>query len=151
MGSLSSATYRDLFTAAPAVLGGLIAQWLLRWQLNVISLSEDEAVSLGVNLRRIRLIIIVATTVIAAVIVSVCGIISFVGLAAPHFARMVAGNDHRQLFSASVIAGGIFILLTDTICRCAGSSEIPLSILTAVVGAPVFAVLLRRAEGIRHD
>jgi iron complex transport system permease protein len=149
MGSLSSATYRDLFTAAPAVLAGVITLWFLRWRLNVISLSEDEAVSLGVNLRRVRFIIIIATTVIAAVIVSVCGIISFVGLAAPHFARMLVGNDHRQLFGASVITGGIFILLTDTICRCAASSEIPLSILTAVVGAPVFAFLLRRAEGLK--
>ena len=151
MGSLSAASFRDLFSAAPAVLAGIVSLWLARWQLNAISLSEDEALSLGVNLKRVRLLIIVATTVIAAAIVSVCGIISFVGLAAPHFARMLVGADHRRLFGASVILGGIFILIIDTACRSIASSEIPLSILTAVVGAPVFAVLLRRANGGWHD
>jgi iron complex transport system permease protein len=147
MGSLSSASYRDLFTASPAILAGIGALWFLRWQLNVISLNEDEALSLGVNLRKVRLIIIIATTVIAATIVSVCGIISFVGLAVPHFARMLVGSDHRRLFGCSIILGGIFVLIIDTVCRSAASSEIPLSILTAVIGAPVFAVLLRRAKG----
>lgn len=151
MGSLSAASFRDLRFAAPAVLAGLAALWLLRWQLNVISLSEDEAMSLGVNLKQVRLIIIVATTVIAGAIVSVCGIISFVGLAVPHFARMIVGNDHRRLLGASVILGGIFILIIDTACRSVASSEIPLSILTALVGAPVFAVLLRRTKGAWHD
>jgi iron complex transport system permease protein len=151
MGSLSAASFRDLGIAAPAVLAGLTALWLLRWQLNVISLSEDEALSLGVNLKQVRLIILGATTVIAGAVVSVCGIISFVGLAVPHFARMIVGSDHRRLLGASVILGGMFILIIDTLCRSAAPSEIPLSIVTALAGGPVFAVLLRRTKGAWHD
>ncbi|MDR0525877.1 MAG: iron ABC transporter permease [Spirochaetaceae bacterium] len=151
MGSLASASFRDVFSAGPAVLAGVIALWVIRWRLNVIALSEDEAVSLGIDIRRVRTLIVIATTLIAASIVSVCGIISFVGLAAPHFARMLVGSDHRRLLGTSVVLGGVFVLAVDTLCRTVGASEIPLSIVTAVVGAPVFAFLLRRSEGSLHD
>jgi iron complex transport system permease protein len=147
MGSLSSVTPRDLFTGGPAILAGVVILWVLRWQLNVISLREDEAISLGLNLKRLRLIIIVTTTVIAAVTVSVCGIISFVGLAVPHFARMLVGNDNRQVIPAGVFLGGLFVVLMDTAARSVSSAEIPLSILTAIIGAPFFGILLRRTGG----
>ncbi|MDR2259316.1 MAG: iron ABC transporter permease [Treponema sp.] len=147
MGSLSSVAVKDIFTAGPAILAGTLILWFLRWQLNVISLREDEAVSLGLNLKRLRRIIIVATTVIAAVTVSVCGIISFVGLAVPHFARMLVGNDNRQVIPASIFLGGVFVVLMDTAARCISSAEIPLSILTAIIGAPFFGILLRRTGG----
>jgi iron complex transport system permease protein len=151
MGSLSSVAVKDIFTAAPAILAGILILWFLRWQLNVISLREDEAVSLGLNLKRLRRIIIVATTVIAAVTVSVCGIISFVGLAVPHFARMLVGNDNRQVIPASIFLGGVFVVLMDTAARCISSAEIPLSILTAIIGAPFFGILLRRTGGSWND
>ena len=150
MGSLSRVTTHDVLAAAPPIVAGIAALWLLRWQLNVISLDEDEARSLGVNLRLARALIIIASTVIAAVTVSVCGIISFVGLAAPHFARMCVGSDHTRLLGASVLTGSIFLLAVDTLCRSAASAEIPLSIVTAVFGAPVFIILLRRTGGL-HD
>jgi iron complex transport system permease protein len=151
MGSLSSVAVKDLFTAAPAILAGIMILWVLRWHLNVISLREDEAVSLGLNLKRLRLIIIAATTVITAVTVSVCGIISFVGLAVPHFARMLVGNDNRQVVPASIFLGGVFVVLMDTAARSISSAEIPLSILTAVIGAPFFGILLRRTGGSWND
>jgi iron complex transport system permease protein len=151
MGSLSSGGPSDVLTGAPAILAGIVILWVLRWQLNVISLREDEAVSLGLNLKRLRLIIIITTTVITAVTVSVCGIISFVGLAAPHFARMLVGNDNRQVVPASIFIGGAFVVLMDTAARSISSAEIPLSILTAVVGAPFFGILLRKTGGSWND
>jgi iron complex transport system permease protein len=151
MGSLSSVAVRDVFTGGPAILAGILVLWFLRWQLNVMSLREDEAVSLGLNLKRLRRIIIVTTTVITAVTVSVCGIISFVGLAVPHFARMLVGNDNRQVVPASIFLGGVFVVLMDTAARCISSAEIPLSILTAIIGAPFFGILLRRTGGSWND
>jgi iron complex transport system permease protein len=151
MGSLSSVAVKDLVTAGPVILAGIITLWILRWHLNVISLREDEAVSLGLNLKRLRLIIIVATTVITAVTVSVCGIISFVGLAVPHFARMLVGTDNRQVVPASVFLGGVFVVLMDTAARSISSAEIPLSILTAIIGAPFFGILLRKTGGSWND
>ncbi|MDR0718162.1 MAG: iron ABC transporter permease [Treponema sp.] len=151
MGSLASATLKDIFTGGPAILAGIAVLWALRWQLNIVSLREDEAVSLGLNLKRLRRIIIVVTTVIAAVTVSICGIISFVGLAVPHFARMLVGNDNREVIPACVFLGGAFVVLMDTAARCVSQAEIPLSILTAIIGAPFFGILLRRTGGSWND
>jgi iron complex transport system permease protein len=151
MGSLSSVGIRDVFTGAPAILAGIVILWVLRWQLNVVSLREDEAVSLGLNLKRLRFIIIITTTVITAITVSVCGIISFVGLAVPHFARMLVGTDNRQVVPASVFLGGVFVVLMDTAARSISSAEIPLSILTAIIGAPFFGILLRKTGGSWND
>jgi iron complex transport system permease protein len=125
--------------------------WVLRWQLNVISLKDEEAVSVGLKVKLLRRLVVVATTVIAAAIVSVCGIISFVGLAVPHFVRMILGNDNRDLVPAGIILGGGFLIVIDTAARSISAAEIPLSILTAIVGAPVFGVLLRKTGGNWSD
>ena len=147
MGSLAGTSINDLMKGVPIICLAMFILWLLRWRLNVLSLREDEAVSLGINIPRTRLIIIVATTCIVAVSVSFCGVISFVGLAVPHFARMMVGNEHRQLLPASLLMGGIFLMIIDTMARSITASEIPLSILTALIGAPIFAALLRRTGG----
>jgi iron complex transport system permease protein len=151
MGSLVSVSQRDIFTGAPVILAGIAVLWALRWQLNVMSLREDEAVSLGINLKLVRVLVVAATTVIAASAVSLCGIISFVGLAVPHFARMLVGNDNRMLLPASVFLGGAFLVLIDTLARSVSSAEIPLSILTATIGAPFFGLLLRKTGGSWND
>lgn len=151
MGSLAGASKSDLCKAVPMIGAAVFALWLLRWRLNVLSLPEDEAVSLGINVKATRLFVIAATTVIVAASVSFCGVISFVGLAVPHFARMIVGNDHRVLLPASVLMGGIFLIIIDTLARSITAAEIPLSILTALIGAPVFALLLHRTGGGWND
>lgn len=151
MGSMAGTSWFDILKAAPFVVVSIAILWLLRWRLNVISLSEDEAISLGINIRQTRILIIITTTVIASVAVSFCGVIAFVGLAVPHLMRMLCGNDHRVLLTANFLGGGIFLLVIDTLARSATATEIPLSILTAVVGAPIFAILLHKTGGVWDD
>jgi len=147
MGSLSGASLVDLVRAVPPIAIAIFVLWLFRWRMNAISLSEEEAASLGVNLKRTRLVIIVATTVITAISVSMCGIISFVGLAVPHLTRMIVGNDHKKLLPMSIFVGASYMVIIDTCARSITASEIPLSILTALIGAPIFAVMLRKTGG----
>ena len=147
MGSMAGSSMSDVITALPLIGGATFVLWLFRWRLNVISLSEDEAKSLGINLKLTRLVVIIATTVIAASVVSMCGVISFVGLAVPHLTRMLVGNDHRQLLPMSIITGAAYMIIIDTCARSLTAAEIPLSILTALVGAPIFAIMLRKTGG----
>ncbi|SMP60635.1 iron complex transport system permease protein [Anoxynatronum buryatiense] len=151
MGSLGGTSLKDLRLGIPLIGVGILIIFAIRWHLNVLSLPEEEARSMGVNLKLLRGLIIIATTVITAVAVSLSGIIGFVGLVIPHFARMVVGHEHRVLVPVTILMGGIYLLLIDTIARSATAAEIPLSILTAIVGAPFFAVLLRRTGGGWHD
>jgi iron complex transport system permease protein len=151
MGSLSSVAVKDMYTGLPVIAVGIAVLWALSWQLNVISLKDEESVSLGLNVKFTRMLIIVATTLICAAVVSVCGIVSFVGLAVPHFVRMLLGNDNRDLVPAGVTLGGAFLIIIDTAARSISAAEIPLSILTAVIGAPVFGILLRETGGRWND
>jgi iron complex transport system permease protein len=147
MGSLAGISQKDVLRGAPVLLAAIALLWLLRWRLNVVSLREDEAVSMGINIRQTRGLILIATTVIAAVTVSFCGIISFVGLAVPHFTRMITGNDHKYLLPASILIGGAFMVIIDTAARSVTAAEIPLSVLTATIGGPIFIILLRKTRG----
>jgi len=151
MGSLAGASMSDVLKAVPIMAAAMFALWLIRWRLNVLSLREDEAASLGVNVKSTRLFVIIATTVIVAISVSFCGVISFVGLAVPHLARMIVGNDHKRLLPACILMGGIFLVVIDTTARSLTASEIPLSILTALIGAPIFAILLHKTGGGWND
>ena len=148
MGSLSGCTRADLLRGLPPLAAGMIALWLCRWKLNAMTLSEDEAQSLGINVKRVRLFVITASALITASVVSMCGLIGWVGLLIPHAARMLYGNDNRRVIPASMVLGALFMLVIDTIARSAAASEIPASILTAVIGAPFFIFLLRRTGGI---
>lgn len=147
MGSMTGTSMQDVWQAAGLIGVAIIILFFLRWRLNVISLSEEEAISLGINLKLTRLIVIVATTMIAAASVSMCGVIAFVGLAVPHLTRMIVGNDHRRLLPMSILTGGIYMIVIDTAARSLTAAEIPLSILTALIGAPVFMVMLRKTGG----
>lgn len=149
MGSFSSVTRRSLLTAAPMILIGISILILLRFRLNMLSLSEEEARSLGVNLPAIRGLVIASAAAVTAAVVAVCGVIGWVGLLVPHIARMLLGNDNRRCLPACLVLGGLFLLVTDTVARCATAAEIPVSILTSVIGAPVFIGLLRKTGGIR--
>lgn len=151
MGSLAGASANDLYLGIPLIGLGIFILWMIRWHLNVLSLSEEEARAMGVNLHLLRIIIILCTTLITAVSVSLSGIIGFVGLVVPHFARMMVGHEHRLLVPSAILMGGIYLLIIDTLARTMTAAEIPLSILTAMIGAPVFAWLLRRTGGRWHD
>ena len=149
MGSLSATNFQTLVLGAPFIIAGTAMIFALRWRLNVLSLNEDEAHTLGVNVKLLRLLVILASTMITASVVSMCGLIGWVGLLIPHISRMIFGNDNRRVIPASIALGAIFMLVIDTIARTATASEIPVSILTAVIGAPVFIILLRKTGGIR--
>lgn len=147
MGSLATATYPKVVPAALPVLigGGLIL--LLRWRLNILSLGEEEAAALGVRVQPLRWLLLVAVAAIVAGAVAVSGVVGWVGLVVPHLARMWIGPDHRVLLPVTLLLGAAYLTIIDTLARSLTPAEIPLGILTALVGAPVFFVLLRRTRG----
>lgn len=147
MGSLTGTSYRDLLIGAPLMLIGIVVLLLLRWRINILSLGEEEAKSLGISVEKVKWTVIMAVTLISAVSVSLCGIVGWVGLVIPHIGRMLVGNDHKRLLPACVSIGAVYMLFIDNLARTATAAEIPLSILTAIIGAPFFAYLLRRTGG----
>lgn len=147
MGSFSTASFSALGWVAAPILAGIAVLVVYAFRLNVLASGEDEARSLGINVRRDRLVVLVAVSAIAAAVVAVAGLVSWVGLVIPHFARMAVGPDHRRLLPASALMGGAYLLLVDTVCRSATTSEIPVGALTALMGAPVFIWLLKRTQG----
>jgi len=142
LGSLASVTTTDTLPALPAVLLGLVPLVLLRWRINVLSLGDDEARALGVEAGRIRFIVIAAATLITASVTALAGVVGWVGLVIPHIARMIVGPSFARLLPASAIIGAGYLLVVDTLARTIGAVEIPLGILTAVIGAPFFIWLL---------
>ena len=142
MGSLSGAKWGDLGFALIPMLCGLIPLILLRWQLNVITMGDDEARAMGVNPQHIRLSIVVCSTLVTASAVSVSGMIGWVGLIIPHMMRRFVGSDFRYLMPASLLGGGIFLLIVDSVSRNVTASGIPIGILTAFIGAPFFLWLI---------
>ncbi len=142
MGSLAGATMDDVIFAGVVITLGLIPLYLLRWRMNVLTLGEDEAKSMGINTNLLRLVVIICATLITAVSVSISGIIGWVGLVIPHFCRMIFGYDYRRIIPASIVMGAGFLLLVDDFSRTIATTEVPLGILTAFVGAPIFAYLL---------
>jgi iron complex transport system permease protein len=147
MGSMNGASFKKLLIGGPFIVAGLVGLMLMRWRLNILMLPEDEIVSLGVKVKRTRWTVIVLATLIVAASVSVCGEIGWVGLVIPHLARAVAGTDNRKMLPVCALIGGTYLLVIDTLCRTISPSEIPLSILTAILGAPLFAWLYFRRVG----
>jgi iron complex transport system permease protein len=146
LGSLASTTQLDLGPVLPAVLVGLVPLILLRWRINLLSLGDDEARALGVDAPRLRLLVIAAATLITASVVAIAGVVGWVGLVIPHIARMLVGPSFATLLPVAAILGAGYLLLVDTLCRTLGTIEIPLGILTAVLGAPFFLYLLARGR-----
>ena len=144
MGSLSGAAWSDIGFVLLPMLCGLIPLFLLRWQLNVITMGDDEARAMGVDPRKIRLWIAVASTLVTASAVSVSGMIGWVGLVVPHLTRRMVGNNYRHLLPASALFGAIFLLMVDNLSRNLFATEIPIGILTSFIGAPFFFILLLR-------
>lgn len=147
MGSLGGKSYDTLALGAPLILAGLVVLWLLRWRMNLLPLPEDEARASGTNIRALRTAVILAATAMTASCVSMCGQVGWVGLLVPHICRMKYGSNHLALVPASVSAGAAFLVAVDTLARTATAAEIPISILTAILGAPFFILLMRRSGG----
>ncbi len=144
MGSLSSVTIDKLIMITIPFVIGIIILLLLRWQMNILAMGDEEAQSLGLNPTRIRLLIIAGCTLLTSAAVSISGIIGWIGLIIPHMARMIVGPDNRILIPASLSLGASFLLLVDNISRAVISIEIPIGILTSVIGVPIFLYLLKR-------
>ena len=148
MGSFSNSTVRSLYTGVPMIILGMMILYLMRYRMNALSLKEEEAASLGINVRQNRMIVIIASSLITASVVSMCGVVGWVGLLIPHISRMLFGNNHTKVIPGCIVFGALFMLIIDTIARCMYQAEIPVSILTAIIGAPVFLLLLRKTGGI---
>ena len=150
MGSLSGAKWGDVSFAVIPMMIGLIPLLCLRWQINVITMGDEEARSLGIHPQKIRFLIVLCSTLVTAAAVAVSGIIGWVGLVIPHMMRRIVGNDYRYLMPASIIGGGVFLLFVDNISRSVTASGIPIGILTAFVGAPFFLWLIT-GKGERYE
>ena len=144
LGTLSGATPNDMLAAAPAAIMGLVLLLLLRWRLNLLTLGEDEARALGVNTAAMRAGAVAGATLATASVTALAGAVGWIGLVVPHMARLLGGPDLRRLIPLSALLGAAFLLFVDTLARVAGRTELPLGILTAVLGTPLFLWLLVR-------
>ncbi len=146
MGSLSTAGKNDILIILIPFLLGIVPLFLMRWRLNILSLGDDDVKCLGIDVRNLRLIVIGCSTLLTASCVSVAGIIGWVGLIVPHIARMLVGSNFIALLPASALIGATYLLLIDDAARGIFKAEIPLSILTALIGAPYFIYLLVKTK-----
>ena len=144
LGSLATATFAKVAAAVAPILAGAAVLLLLRWRINVLSLGDEEATSLGLRPGRMRWVILLASALVVAGAVAVSGVVGWVGLVIPHLARIWVGPDHRVLLPVSFLVGAVYLVVIDTVARTASGGEIPLGVLTALIGAPVFFWLLRR-------
>lgn len=146
MGSLNGTRADDVKFAIIPMAIGLIPLFLLRWRINLLTLGDEEARTMGINVKRLRNIVIFSATLITAASVSVSGMIGWVGLVIPHMARRLVGNNYKHLMPASMLLGAIFLLLVDDVSRNLFATEIPIGILTSVIGAPFFIYLITKEE-----
>lgn len=147
MGSLNGTTFRVLASAVVPIAVGIGLLLAMRWQINILTLGDDEARSLGINPVRVRMLVIFCATVITAATVMVAGIIGWVGLIVPNLCRMLVGADHRKMMPVCCATGAAFLLAVDLLARSATAMEIPLGILTALIGAPFFALVYKKGDG----
>ena len=148
MGSLTGAKFADIKLVIVPMVIGLVTLFALRWRINILTMGDDEAATMGVNARLVRLLVMVAATLVTASSVAVSGMIGWVGLVIPHLCRMLIGCDYRKLLPASMVMGAGFLLLVDDVARVATTMEIPIGILTAFVGAPFFLYLITKGRRI---
>jgi iron complex transport system permease protein len=146
MGGLTGVTWKDIpLLAAIAVAGGTFL-WTVRWQLNILSMGDEEAITLGINATRMKFAIIICCTLMTAAAVSVGGVIGWIGLVIPHAGRIIVGPNHLRLVPVSLSLGACFLLVIDNLSRAVLPAEIPLGVLTGLVGVPLLIALLRRNQ-----
>jgi iron complex transport system permease protein len=146
LGSLNNASNKDLIIVGPIIVLGTVVLLLVRWRINLLSMGEEDARALGLDTARIRALVIFCATMISAASVSVGGIIGWIGLVIPHIGRLLVGPDNKVLLPVATLVGAIYLVSVDTLARTVTETEIPIGILTAVVGAPIFAYLLRHTR-----
>jgi iron complex transport system permease protein len=144
MGSLSRVNNSQLLSVTPSIIVCAIIVIAVSWRLNILSFGEQEAQTVGVNVRNLRALTIACASLLTASSVCVSGTIGWIGLVIPHFGRLICGSDNTKLLPLAAIIGGAFLLVIDTLARCLTAMEIPLSILSGLVGAPFYAWLLSR-------
>jgi len=144
LGGLWSVTWGDLVYVLPVVVIGLTIIILMRWRLNLLALGDETAATLGVSVKKERLLLLTAAVLITAVVISVSGLIGWIGLIIPHIARRITGANAANFIPVSISLGGIFAIICDNIARTLTAGEIPLGILTSLIGAVVFLVLMMR-------
>jgi iron complex transport system permease protein len=135
-----------MIIVGPVILAGIIVLLLIRWRINLLAMGEEDARALGVDTGRLRATIIICATMISAASVSISGIIGWIGLVIPHIGRLLVGPDNKHLLPVAVLVGASYLVTVDTMARTAMESEIPIGILTAMVGAPIFAYLLKKSR-----
>ena len=146
MGSLSGSSFEELAKILPFYIVCMVAVFLLRWRTNVLSLGDQEAKSFGLNVRRDRAIVIGTSSMLTALVVSISGIIGWVGIVVPHLARMLVGPDFRKLIPTSVSIGICYLLVVDDLCRTLTASEIPLGVITGIIGVPLFLYFIYKKK-----
>ena len=147
MGSLNGAGFKTLFPGIIIIAAGIFVLLIIRWRLNILVLSDEEAQSTGINLKTTRIITVICSTAVTAACIAMCGQVGWVGLIIPHICRMKFGSNHLKIVPASISLGAAFLIITDTVSRSVSVSEIPISVLTAIIGAPFFIFLLRKSKG----
>lgn len=146
MGSLNGVSKDDLLMVGIPMLVCLIILLLIRWRLNVLAMGEEEALALGVDTQKVRVIVILCSTIMTASAVCIAGIIGWVGLVIPHMGRMLVGPCHKRMLPVAALLGAAFLLVIDNVARTAISIEIPIGILTAIIGVPFFLYLLAKGR-----
>jgi len=151
MGGLSSIVPQSLLLMLVPLLIGIIPLFIFRWRINLMSFGDEEAQSMGLDIKKYRIGFIFCATLLTAASVAVSGMIGWVGLVIPHISRMIVGPNYKKLLPASLIVGATFLIIVDDLARCAFSSEIPLGIITSIVGAPFFVILMLKGRRVGSD
>jgi ABC-type Fe3+-siderophore transport system, permease component len=147
MGSLTKVTMQGLTWSVVPMLIGLLAIFVLRWQLNLLTLDEEEAKSLGVNIKAYRIIFIIASTLLSAAAVCLGGLIGWIGLMIPHMSRSLVGSDYKRLIPTCALLGATYLLIMDDIARSVLTIELPIGVVTSILGAPFFIYLILKRKG----
>ena len=151
MGSLVSIQPKDVEFAIIPMLIGMVPLILLRWRINLLTVGEEEALSMGIDTTRLRFVVIVCATLLTSISVAISGVIGWIGLVIPHFCRMLFGYDYRKLIPTNMLFGATFLIVVDNVARMVTTAEIPIGILTSFIGAPIFVYLILTGGAIRGD
>ena len=146
MGSFSGSSQEKVLYILPVYIAAFVLIWLYRWKINVMSMGDQEVASYGVNVKLDRIVVILSASVLTSMVVSISGIISWVGIVVPHLARMIVGPDFRKICPVSVSLGICYLLMIDGFCRTVSTAEIPIGVVTGIIGAPLFMYFIMKKK-----